>query len=44
MYQRWVEYVNLYDLLDTIFLQSIQSLTIKKIIHSTLQLTSHKIM
>ena len=43
MYQRWVEYVNLYDLLDTIFLQSIQSLTIKKN-NSTLQLTSHKIM
>ena len=44
MYQRWVSYVNLYELLDTTFLYFIQSLTIKKIKHSTLQLTSHEIM
>ena len=44
MYQRWVYYVNLYELLDTAFLYFIQTLTIKKIIFSTLQLTSQKIM
>ena len=44
MYQRWVYCVNLYDLLDTTFFWSIHSLTIKKIIRSTWQLTSYEIM